>query len=78
MTEEITCHNCIEIAQIVDDVREHLKEYPKERDPKYSGHKDQYTQHVVWNMPYFLTDLDVWHKALIKKLKSSPTTGTES
>jgi len=51
-------------------IREHMKSYPNERDEKYSGRdEDISTEHYVWNMPYFLTDLETWYKELIEKME---------
>ncbi len=50
---------------ILNEITKHMKLYPDEKDPKYSGSRpNPSTGHTVWNMPYFLTHLETWIKEL--------------
>ncbi len=52
----------------LEAIKTHLQDFPDEKDPKYSGREDLSTRHVVWNMPYFLTDLETWFNTFKKIL----------
>jgi len=49
-----------ELSEKIEAIKTHLNDYPDEKDEKYSGRKDISTDHHVWNMPYFLIDLETW------------------
>ena len=61
----------VELQDKLDAIKTHMEKFPKEKDPKYSGRQDISTQHIVWNMPYFLTDLDTWHEEMVRILEES-------
>jgi len=56
-----------------EKILEHMKKYPNEKDDKFllSKMAPDTAGPTHFNMVYFLTLLDVWHKELVRILEES-------